>query len=211
MDPGSFHHEALVSVPLAPRIDTYLAGTEQPTSDVPQRVSDFDAIYEQDFDFAWRSLRRLGVPSPLLEDAVQDLFIVVARRLHEFDGRSKLRTWIFAIGIRVAKEYRRRVARQRFEPEASSPDAPILPSERCLQNESVRILDSLLNQLDEDKRIVFILAELEEMTVPEIGRIVGVNPNTVYSRLRAARLALNAAVARYRSDPATIDAFRSEP
>jgi RNA polymerase sigma-70 factor, ECF subfamily len=200
MDPNRVRHEAVVNVPFAPGFDPPVAGAGQSAPGEPERVDDFDAIYEQDFDFAWRSLRRLGVPSMLLEDAVQDLFIVVARRLHEFDGRSRIRTWIFAIAIRIAKEYRRRMARQQLDAESAKPSAPALPSEQCMQKESVRLLDALLGLLDEDKRIVFILAELEEMSVPEIATVVGANPNTVYSRLRAARLALNAAILRYQSD-----------
>jgi RNA polymerase sigma-70 factor (ECF subfamily) len=199
-------------VPLATPVDSSaLAGAEQPTQDAPRSVADFDAIYERDFDFAWRSLRRLGVPNLWLEDAVQDLFMVVARRLVEFDGRSQIRTWLFAIAIRVAKEYRRRLARQQSFPDNSPPTAPALPSEQCLQNESVRLLDKLLGLLDEDRRIVFILAELEGMSVPEIARVVGANPNTVYSRLRAARLQLNAAIERHRSDSTAASAPRSVP
>lgn len=188
-----------------------MAGAVQSTRGVPERVQDFDAIYERDFDFAWRSLRRLGVPSMLLEDAAQDLFIVVARRLHEFDGCSRIRTWIFAIAIRVAKEYRRRVVRQQVDPESFMPNLPALPSEQCLQKETVRLLDKLLGLLDEDKRIVFILAELEEMSVPEIATVVGVNPNTVYSRLRAARLALNAAIVHQKPDALPTSVRRSKP
>ncbi len=201
----------MVNVPSAPGFGPAMAGAGQSTRDGLEHVNAFDAVYEQDFDFAWRSLRRLGVPSMLLEDAVQDLFIVVARRLHEFDGRSRIRTWIFAIAIRVAKEYRRRVVRQQLDPESVMPSAPASPSEQCLQKEAVRLLDKLLGLLDEDKRIVFILAELEELSVPEIATVVGVNPNTVYSRLRAARLALNAAIVHQESDTLPAGACRSKP
>jgi RNA polymerase sigma-70 factor, ECF subfamily len=193
------------------RLDPSLASAAQLTQDCPRCILDFDSTYEANFDFAWRSLRRLGVPGMLLEDAVQDLFIVVARRLHEFDGRAKIRTWIFAIAIRVAKEYGRRMVHEELDPESVAPSAPALPSEQCLQRESVRLLERLLALLDEDKRIVFILAELEEMSAPEIARIVGVNPNTVYSRLRAARLLLNTAIVDYRQGAAATNAVRSKP
>ena len=73
----------------------------------------FESVYEAHFDFVWRSLRRLGVPAPSLEDAVQDLFIVVCRRLPEFEGRSSLKTWLFSIAIRIAKEHARRRARHK--------------------------------------------------------------------------------------------------
>ena len=201
----------MVNVPSAPRQDSSWAEPTQATQTAPGCVEAFDTLYEQDFDFVWRSLRRLGVPDMLLDDAAQDLFIVVARRLHEFDGRAQIRTWLFAIAVRIAKEYRRRATRQQFDPLSASPGASSLPSEQCQQRESVRFLDKLLRLLDEDKRIVFILAELEEMSAPEIARVVGVNANTVYSRLRAARLQLNAAIVRHRPNPDAASPDRSEP
>lgn len=172
----------------------------------------FDDIYAAEFDFAWRSLRRLGVPASLLEDAAQDVFIVVNRRLGEFEGRSTLRTWIFSIAIRVAKEYARRRNRQQctpFEPE--SPRDQALPHECLERTEAVILLDHLLATLDEDKRAVFILAELEQMSVPEIAVAVRANANTVYTRLRAARQRFNAALREYRSKEAMQLSGRSKP
>ena len=73
---------------------------------------DFTAVYEEHFAFVWRSMRRLGVPDRLLDDAAQDVFIVVHRRLGEFEGRSTLKSWLFAIARRVAHDHRRRVGRK---------------------------------------------------------------------------------------------------
>src|SRR5688572_27982504 len=67
----------------------------------------FDAVYEAHFDFVWRSLRLLGLPGEVLEDAVQDTFSVVARQLGAFEGRSQLTTWLFQILRRVAANHRR--------------------------------------------------------------------------------------------------------
>jgi RNA polymerase sigma-70 factor, ECF subfamily len=165
-----------------------------PTS--PGQIPPFEQIYEDYFDFAWTNLRRLGVRAPHLEDAVQELFIVVHRRLSEFAGRSSLKTWLAGIAWRVASEYRRHESRKGgAEPlpedlAAAGRD----PHAAAVHAEALRLLDQLLAKLDEDKRVVFVLAELEQMSVPEIAEVLTVNLNTVYSRLRAARKAFDQAL-----------------
>jgi RNA polymerase sigma-70 factor (ECF subfamily) len=154
------------------------------------RVPSFDEIYDQYFDFAWANLRRLGIPAAHLEDAVQELFIVVHRRISEFAGRSTLKTWLAGIAWRIASEFRRHESRKGgAEP---LPDTLVAPGRdplgAAVHAESLRRLDALLGELDEDKRVVFVLAELEQMSVPEIAQALDVNVNTVYSRLRAARM-----------------------
>ena len=160
----------------------------------------FAAVYEQHFDFVWRSLRRLGVPEASMDDAAQDLFIVVHRRLAEFAGRSSLRTWLFGIALRVAGDYRRRLRRKgaplRPLPDALPDTSRPGPYEALARREAARVVDGLLDELDDAKRAVFVLAELEQMTAPEIAEVLEVNVNTVYSRLRAARADFERAVAR---------------
>jgi RNA polymerase sigma-70 factor, ECF subfamily len=150
----------------------------------------FGQVYDQYFDFAWANLRRLGIPAAHLEDAVQELFIVVHRRLAEFAGRSSLKTWLAGIAWRIASEYRRHESRKGGgEPLPENLAAPGRdPLGAAVHAEALRQLDALLGELDEDKRVVFVLAELEQMSVPEIAEILAVNVNTVYSRLRAARM-----------------------
>jgi RNA polymerase sigma-70 factor (ECF subfamily) len=160
---------------------------------------DFTAVYDQQFAFVWRSLRRLGVPERLLDDAAQDVFIVVHRRLGEFEGRASIKSWLFAIARRVAHDHRRRVGRkERTEelPEVIADPHTATPAADAERNEARRVLHEILASLDDDKREVFVLAELEQMTVPEIAEAIGANLNTVYSRLRAARLGFEQAVAR---------------
>lgn len=179
----------------------HLAPVERPrtTSDVAPAPLTFDRVYDRWFDFVWRSVRRLGVPDASVDDAVQDVFVVVHRRLGDFEGRSTIKTWLFGIAMRVAKDHRRSASRRRpTEPlRESLVDAPCgCPMERAAQNEAVRLLHALLEQLDDEKRAVFVMAELEQMSVPEIAETLDVNLNTVYSRLRAARAAFEKAVAR---------------
>lgn len=161
---------------------------------------DFDAIYGAHFDFVWRSLRRLGVPEASVDDALQDVFVVVHRRFADFDGASP-RAWLFRIAINVVREHRRTYQRKgRHEPlpESVADGAPG-PHEELARAEALRLVDRLLDALDDDRRAVFVLAEYEGMTAPEMAAALGVNVNTVSSRLRAARRDFEAALARHRS------------
>lgn len=179
---------------------TLVSDVEQPFTsvDVDQPL-ELEAIYDEFFDFVWRSLRRLGVRPGQLDDALQDVFLVVHRRLGDFEQRSTIKTWLFGICLRVAGDYARR-ARTHGRPselDDSLPDprAPD-PLEAAARGEAVQFLDQQLAELDADKRAVFILAELEGMSCPEIAQAVGANVNTVMSRLKAARAKFEAAVRR---------------
>jgi RNA polymerase sigma-70 factor (ECF subfamily) len=159
--------------------------------------SDFRAVYGAHADFVWRVVRGMGVDSAVVADAVQDVFIVVHRRLSEFDGRHPLKTWLFAIAQRVASDYRRKQIRQRaHEPfdEQLRDHAPN-PSELKERKDQERALHALLDQLDDAKRLVLILADIEELTAPEIAELTGTPLNTVYTRLRRARREFSAALA----------------
>ena len=163
----------------------------------------FGDIYEEHFDFVWRSARRLGLTEELLDDAVQDVFLVVHRRLADFEGRSSIKTWLFGIVLRTVRGYRRS---ERRKPRGSIPvpentidPRATGPLESAARSEAVGLLYRFLDGLDDEKREVFVQAELEQMTVQEIAETTGVNVNTVYSRLRAARKSFNQAVARMRA------------
>jgi RNA polymerase sigma-70 factor (ECF subfamily) len=174
------------------------AAVRPPPERAEERV-DFAAVYGGYFRAIWRTLRRLGVPPSQLDDAAQDVFVVVHRRLPEFDGRS-LRGWLYAIAVRVASDYRRGRARQNGVPLSESLVDPGLDPGRSRElQESVQLLHTLLGELEEPKRAVFVLGELEELRVPEIAEALGQNLNTVYSRLRAARAEFEAALRRHRA------------
>jgi RNA polymerase sigma-70 factor (ECF subfamily) len=156
-------------------------------------------IYEQHFDFAWRSLRRLGVAATDLEDAAQDVFEIVHRRINDFEHRSTLKTWIFGIALRVAKAYRHRAARRRQRvpvEEALLVSSHGNPEQAKAHAQAAEQVQRLLDELDDDKRAVFILAELEQVPAAEIAVALGIPPNTVYSRLRLARAAFEAGLRR---------------
>jgi RNA polymerase sigma-70 factor, ECF subfamily len=160
-------------------------------------IPSFRAIYTEFFRAIWRTLRRLGVEHAQLDDAVQDVFMVVHRKLPEFDGRS-LRGWLYAIAVRVASDHRRGIAQRRAVPLPETLVDPRPDPARASElEESVRLLHQLLAELDEPKRTVFVLGELEELSVPEIAAALAENQNTVGSRLRVARARFDEAFQRH--------------
>lgn len=160
---------------------------------LPEVTADFGPIYRELFGFVWRSARGLGVAPAALDDVVQEIFVVVHRRLRDFEGRSSLRTWVSGIVLNVVRHHRRHVARKNpprgdepIEPDQQHSPHPD-PLEGALLAENARRLQCLLDTLDDDKREVLVLAELEELSIPEIADALGINLNTAYSRLRLAR------------------------
>jgi len=159
-------------------------------------------IFRQHAPFVWRALRRLGVAERDVEDVCQEVFVVVHRKLGDFEGRSSLRTWIYGICARTASDYRKsgRVRREvvtdlipeRHE-DAGQHDAVALRQARAA-------LDKILDALDHDKRAVFVLYEIEELTMAEVADALGCPLQTAYSRLHAARKVVEAGVARARDD-----------
>jgi RNA polymerase sigma-70 factor (ECF subfamily) len=149
----------------------------------------FDALYAQYFEFGWRGLRALGVPNERLEDAAQEVWFTVFRRLADFEGRAKLGTWLFGIVINVARNVRRALRRQpsvvplREDLVGLSLD-PHAQSER---NEAWRELELFLSTLDEQRREIFVCVLLEGMRTPEAAQAVGVDEGTVANRVRALR------------------------
>jgi RNA polymerase sigma-70 factor, ECF subfamily len=169
----------------------------------PRAELRFEEIFRSYFDFVWGGLRRMGVPAASVDDAVQDVFLVVHRRQQDFEGRSSLKTWLYGIVLRVAHDHRRSLARAGGEGQPLPPalaDGRPGPQEAAARSEALRLLARLLGELDEEKRDVFVLADLEQLSAKEIAEIVGTNVNTVYSRLRAARRQFNEAVARSRRE-----------
>jgi RNA polymerase sigma-70 factor, ECF subfamily len=169
----------------------------------------FADVYREYFDFVWRSAQGLGTRPASLEDVVQEIFVVVHRRLAEFEGRSTVRTWLSRIVLNVVRHHRRSLSRKsphelsREEPR--DPDA--LPSrghdpfERAVLSEGTRLVQQVLETLGDEKREMIVLADIEGLAVPEIAEALGLKLNTAYSRLRLARKAFDEAVARYREQP----------
>ena len=140
-------------------------------------------------DFVWRTLRRLGVHDSDVDDVCQEVFVVVLRKLEEFEPRASLKSWLYGICIRTAAAHRRKAPARHEVPTAQpEPDGvACAPDVSYEGREGLVMLDRALATLDEDKREVFVLYEVEEMPMLEVAKILECPLQTAYSRHRAAR------------------------
>ncbi|WP_434417357.1 RNA polymerase sigma factor [Nannocystis pusilla] len=145
-------------------------------------------VYRAHAGFVWRVVRRLGVAESALEDVVHDVFLVVHRRLREYDGRAALTSWLYGIARGVAANHRRsNVRAERRLSVAPAPGSGPDPETGAAQEQAAAFVRAFLDGLDEERRMLFALADIEGMKVPEIAEALGLNLNTAYSRLRATR------------------------
>lgn len=171
-----------------------------PTPERPPLV--FAHVYAEHFDLVWRSLRHLGVPESALDDAVQDLWLTVHRRLPAFERRSSVSTWLFGIAINVARARRRQHARSGpAEPLPESlPSAVPDPERVALGNDTWRLVQEFLDRLPEQSRAIFVSALLENFSPAETAEAVGIDVETVYKRVRALRRAFQRRLGRSEED-----------
>ncbi|HXX65870.1 MAG TPA: RNA polymerase sigma factor [Polyangiaceae bacterium] len=165
-----------------------------------ERARSFRSLYEAHVDFVWRNLRRLGVSESEADDSTQEVFVIAHRRFDEFADRGHgPRAWLFQIVLRVASGVRRHHRRHPEVPDGGmavdreSIDPP--QADAFARREALSRLDAALATIDMARRAVLVLHEIEEMTAPEIAEILGIPLNTVYSRLRIARIELEQALA----------------
>lgn len=162
---------------------------------VVDRERAFRALYEAHSAFVWRNLRRLGVPDSDVEDKLQEVFVVAHRRWEEFADRGHgPRAWLFQIALRVASDARRHKRRHPVDPDggAAQDRQSIEPPQTAAidKAQQLDLLDRALSAIDMGRRAVLVLHEIEQMTAPEIARTLDIPLNTVYSRLRVARIEL---------------------
>lgn len=147
------------------------------------------AVYRDYLDFVWRTLRQLGVSEASLEDVAHDVFLVVHRRLDDFDSsRGTMRAWLYGIARKVADRSRRGDNRRRERNEhAPAPSGPATPEGQVARAQAIDLVQTFLDSLDPERREVFFMTEVEGMSAPEIAAALDIKLNTVYSRLRRAR------------------------
>jgi RNA polymerase sigma-70 factor (ECF subfamily) len=163
--------------------------SSSPTSGDAAAELSLREIFQSYAAFVWRTLRYMGVREADLDDVSQEVFLVVHRKLAEFEGRSTVRTWLYGICMRVAKDHKNR-AHVRRESPVSEPPLEIQgpqQEEAIARAESRSLLQQLLEELDDAKREVFVLYEIEGLGMNEIAEAVGCPLQTAYSRLHAAR------------------------
>ena len=157
----------------------------------------FRQVYLQQFDYMWQTLRRLGVAAGDLEDAVHDVFVVVHRRLFDYDPSRPVRPWLFGIAYRIVSERRRRrspeVPAEDHEVHAVADEQPS-PEARFAAEQARRRVHGALDRLPIEQRAVVVMHDLEGRSASEVAEALGIPLNTVYSRLRLARAKFVAAV-----------------
>ena len=151
-------------------------------------------VFDEHARYIWRTLRHLGISDADAPDLCQEVFITVHRKLSTFEGRSKLRTWLYGICIRVASEHHRRphVRNERAYSEAAAEAAMHAGQGPDTRFEQRAAVERLLDQLDHDKRVVVVLFEIEGFSMKEVAEIVGCPVQTAYSRLHAGRQIMQA-------------------
>jgi RNA polymerase sigma-70 factor (ECF subfamily) len=159
-------------------------------------------LFDANASYVSAALGRLGIHSSDRDDLVVEVFVRVHRELARFDASRPLRPWLFAFAARVASEHRR-LARHRREVlgddrETASTDAA---PDRAIETAEARCLvERALDVLDDEKRAVFVLHDLDDTPVPEIARVLSIPEGTAYSRLRAARVEFTSAVRRFQAE-----------
>jgi RNA polymerase sigma-70 factor, ECF subfamily len=164
------------------------------------RSIDVATVFREHGPFVHRVLGRLGVHPANVDDAFQEVFVVIHRRVPEFDPGAPIRPWIYGICVRVASRHRHRQSSSRevAAEEASEPIDPTTPIDSITAKQAREVLSVILDQMDHDKRAVYVLHELEELSIPEVAQSLNCPVPTAYSRLRAARAEFADAVRRYR-------------
>lgn len=166
----------------------------------------FAEAYAAHVGLVFRIARALGVGPSAIDDVVQEVFVIVHARLGAVESPAGVRTWISRIVVNVVRHHRRSLARK--SPHDRSADRPTNPDQLpnrgpspydvVVRSERAAQVQRLLDSLDDEKREVLVLAEIEELSVPEIARALHLKLNTTYSRLRLARQAFEHALARER-------------
>jgi RNA polymerase sigma-70 factor (ECF subfamily) len=158
----------------------------------------FEAVYREHFASIWRAVQRFGVAERDAADAAQEVFMIAYRRQGEFEGRSRMRTWLFGIAFRVSAGRRRLASRRREilgqEAMQSMQNSGDDPEASTMQQELRDLLQQGLDALPFEQRAVFTMFELEGFSGEEIAQALELPEGTVRSRLRLARAAFSAAL-----------------
>jgi RNA polymerase sigma-70 factor (ECF subfamily) len=149
-----------------------------------------------------RVLRSLGVPSADVEDLCQETFLVAHRKLASFEARSSVRTWLCGIALRVASGHRKKAYHRRERGMDLLPEAQAAAQQENLLEvkRAWALVERLLEPLSRERREVFVLYEIAELSVPEIAKLLGVPEQTAYSRLHAARQHVERGMSMLRKD-----------
>lgn len=163
---------------------------------------EFRAIYDTWFNEVLRWTRALGGPEADRDDIVQEVFLVVRRRLSSFDGANPA-GWLYRITRRQVRDFRRRTwvkhifSKSRVLDPDRMPHRQSDPAQALEHKEDQRVLYGMLQKMKEDRRVTFVLFEIEGLSGEEIARVQNVPVNTVWTRLHHARREFFALAAKF--------------
>jgi RNA polymerase sigma-70 factor (ECF subfamily) len=158
----------------------------------PSQTFEFSRVYDEWFDHVAQWIRALGAPPADVEDIAQEVFLVVQRRLGDFDGRN-LPGWLYKIAVRQVRQNRRRFWHRLFSRRETAPLEHIVdgrsnaPLDQLEDKERRALVEKLLSRMSEKRRVAFVLFEIEGYSGEEIGDILDVPLGTVWTRLHHAR------------------------
>jgi RNA polymerase sigma-70 factor, ECF subfamily len=175
--------------------DSELPSTQaDPARDAASRAR-LERMFNEHHDFIWRLIRRLGLSRGAADDAAQQVFLIAAERILDIqEGRE--RSFLFGTALRVSRRVSRNEKRWVLEDDMDFRNsASLRPEQLAEQRRAVDLMGRILGNMDHDLKTVFILAELEGMTMPQVSSLLEIPLGTATSRLRRAREAFRAAVA----------------
>ncbi|MCH9685400.1 MAG: sigma-70 family RNA polymerase sigma factor [Deltaproteobacteria bacterium] len=178
-----------------------VSGRRGPTSTHAPATLELEDVYSQYSGFVWRIVRRMGIPEASVEDVMHEVFLVVHRRLGDYDGRVAMTTWLYHQTRGVVSNHRRsrRREQRRLQLVDPQPAAAPDPEAHTRRGQAAAFVQRFLADLDPQKREIFELCEVEGLAMPEVADLLGIKLNTAYSRLRAARQLFQRAVTRLRA------------
>jgi RNA polymerase sigma-70 factor, ECF subfamily len=148
----------------------------------------FAGLYRRYVGFTWRVVGKLGVPSHAIDDVVQEVWLVVHRRLPSFEGRATLESWLFGVSLNVARNQRRSDRRrQRHLPEPPGEDASFNPERIREGQEAWERVERFLYTLDDQRRAIFSHQLIQNCSALETAEAIGVDVLTVYRQVRHLR------------------------
>jgi RNA polymerase sigma-70 factor (ECF subfamily) len=177
-----------------------IASLMSPSASVPAELRSFDELYAEYSRFVWRDVMNRGVPRSAIDDVVQEVFVVVHRRMAAFESQAAMRTWLSMIAKRVSRDHVRKLSDAPGTAPLEGNDVSTIegPAEAFDHKAVATLLDDLLRRMTDVQREVFIMHEIEHMTVGEIASALPANKNTVYARLRGARRIFESGIRPYR-------------
>lgn len=153
-------------------------------------AAEFATAYTQQLQYVWHTLRRLGVAPPELDDLTQEVFITAFQRIDSYDDQRPLRPWLFGIAFRVASARRQRAVQRHEVSDTATPevsDAAPSPQRSLEATQKLARVQAALDTLRLERKVVFILHDIEGLAMPEVARTLSIPLNTAYTRLRLAR------------------------